>query len=223
MSSLQHSSDRKKRKDVGDGSLSSAARKTRVEQLEQELMELRMELSETKGKLSEALKRLESKDGSDDDDADDDSVTSNHDDPWMIKYNDLREFRIMNGHCKIPSTAGPQRKLCFWVKDQKKAKKAGKLSPERIAKLESIGLVWSKDAPPPLTWEQHFEELEKYRKAFGNCYVRIDPNKTSPLAKWISVQRYEYKRFKKQTGSLLSLDQIKALRDIGFKWTGPRL
>ena len=84
--------------------------------------------------------------------------------------------------------------------------------------MDSIGFHWGKNYPVPPSWDEQFVELEKYQKAMGNCNIRIDPNHPSPLAKWVSAQRYEYKLFRKGVPSLLNLEQIGQLKAIGFKW-----
>ena len=40
------------------------------------------------------------------------------------------------------------------------------LSKERVAPLDSVGLVWSL-APPRMTWEERFEELWQFREQKG--------------------------------------------------------
>ena len=83
---------------------------------------------------------------------------------WKAKFRELREYRIINGDCNVPR----KHKLGIWVKDMKafyKGKKGKKLSPERIALLESIGFSWGKDVGPPPSWDNMFEELQKYQKA----------------------------------------------------------
>ena len=42
----------------------------------------------------------------------------------------------------------------------------------------------------------------------GHCNIHMSSTDPSPLAKWVSYQRSEYKRFQKGQDSLLSLEQI---------------
>ena len=56
----------------------------------------------------------------------------------------------------------------------------------------------------------------------GNCNVPFNADHPTPLAKWTAYQRAEYKRWKKGRDTLLTLDQIGRLNDIGFNWKGPR-
>jgi hypothetical protein len=125
------------------------------------------------GKLSkiEALvKTLQEKDQPIDEnnDGDDDSVLDPSN-PWAVKFKELREYRAINGDCKVPMkyTLNPQ--LGTWV-NNKKLKyantKMGRnrkiISQNKIDKLDSIGMYWGKKFPH-VSWEQSFDELMKYR------------------------------------------------------------
>jgi hypothetical protein len=109
-------------------------------------------------------------------------------------------------------------KLGRWVDGQRTARKKGKLSQERINLLDSVDMFWGKSYPAIPSWEQQFDELKKYQMAVGNCNIRVDPMNPSPLAKWISHQRMEYKCLKKGQPSLMTWEKVSALEDLGFKW-----
>ena len=215
--------------------------KQKLAKTEQKLTVTEKKLSETEDRVTKAEALVESlqkkvasgSNGGDEEEdlsEDEDSVASDDaSDPWVIRFNELREYRILNGNCSVPRT-GPQSNLSQWVNNQKTAyknikngKKGLKLTPERINKLESLGFSWGKAFTAPVAWDTHFEELKKYQGAMGHCNIHISPKDPSPLAKWVSFQRSEYRRFSKGRDSLLSLDQIKQLKDIGFNWKGPRL
>ena len=207
------------------------------EQLKKELVEAKQKLAEAEGraKRAEALvksmkARMEESEENDDDEDDDGEVTDDDtSDPWIRKYKELREYRVINGDCKVPEK-GNYPQLGQWVTNQKRAygnskqgKKGTKLSQEKINKMDRLGMFWGRAYPAPVSWDSRFEELEKYQKAMGHCNIHISPNDPSPLAKWVSFQRSEYKRFKKGRDALLTLDQIEKMKELGFKWKGPRL
>ena len=134
---------------------------------------------------------------------------------------------MINGDCKVPRSVP---KLGIWVNNQKlafsslkKGKGGPKITPERIHKLDSIGMFWGSAYPAPKPWEEHFDELKKYQNAVGHCNIQMSTTNPSSLAKWVSTQRSEYRRFKKGRDTLITLDQIGQLNEIGFKWKGPRL
>jgi hypothetical protein len=179
-------------------------------------------LESLKAKTSDPLSEEEVSDD------DDDESLEDRNDPWTIMFNQLREYRISNGNCMVPTkTSG---KLGTWVNNQRLAyrnsqlgKKGQSISQVRIDKLETIGFYWGKAYPSPISWDDSFEELARYQKAMGNCNIHVNQNNPSKLAKWVSAQRTEYKRFRKGRGSLLTPEKIEKLKEIGFNWKGPRL
>lgn len=200
------------------------------EELQQELLETRKELDATKEKLakSEALveslqSKLAAKKDEDDDEVSDGDESVEGTDPWSLKFKELREYRVINGNCNV--TKAVSVKLWKWVDNQrchyantKSGKDGQRISQERIKKLESIQFSWGKKYPEPASWDQRFEELKKYQKAMGHCRITVHPNNPTPLASWVTGQRAEYKRYTKGRDSLLTLEQIGQLREIGFKW-----
>lgn len=208
------------------------------EKLKKELLETKQKLAAAEGRAKKAealvesmkakMSNKESRDESSDDDAshtDDDDMS----DPWTLKYKELREYRMIHGDCKV-SEKGKYPQLGQWVTNQKRkygntktGKKGTKLAQEKIDKLDRLGMFWGKAFPEVTSWESRFEELAKYQKAMGHCNIHISSTDPSALAKWVSYQRSEYQRFKKGRDSLLTLDQIEKLKDLGFKWKGPRL
>ena len=162
-------------------------------------------------------------------DEEDSVVDSN--DAWMNMYRQLRSYRIINGDCKVPQRLASNPKLGAWVRDQKShyanlkfGKKGYKLPTEKVIKLERLGFFWGKKFPEPSSWDERFEEVKKYKTAM-RCEPAVNVNATNPtpIAIWVSTQRSEYRRFKKGRDSLLTMEQIGQLNDIGFNWKGPRM
>jgi len=65
---------------------------------------------------------------------------------WEEMYAALVEYKQQNGHCKVPYDWLENPKLGKWVSRQRKNYKKGKLSSDRIARLESLGFEWSRKA-----------------------------------------------------------------------------
>ena len=68
---------------------------------------------------------------------------------WVERLNELKEFRIANGHCNVPSTYPENVQLSTWVKCQRRqyklyitGEKTSNLTDERIAALEKLGFEW---------------------------------------------------------------------------------
>lgn len=219
----------KKRKTTTKSADAGVVDATKYHDLEKELPDAKDKLEKTEKELAqskERIKELELKarastdDGLSEDD-DEESVT-NPNDPWEIKYKELREHRIIHGNCVV-SQKGANPQLGNWILNQKKMQKNGKLKQERFLQLDSLGLSWGRNCTSPVSWDTHFEDLAKFAKAMGHCNVTVNANSPSALGKWVSLQRVEYRRFGKGRDSLLTLDQIRKLNAIGFNWKGPRL
>ena len=154
----------------------------------------------------------------DEEDLSDEETELDSSQPWDSKVIQLREFRILNGHCNVSrKVAG----LGIWVNNQRASYRKGNLTQERIMILEGLGFDWGKNCPQPMSFEEGLNELQKYKTAMGHCNIHVDSKSPSQLAKWVLAQRNEYKRFCKNKDSLLTLDQIGRLKDVGFKWKSP--
>eukprot|EP00536_Pseudo-nitzschia_multiseries_P000431 jgi/Psemu1/233581/estExt_Genewise1.C_50246 len=145
-------------------------------------------------------------------------------------FRQLRDYRIANGDCSVPTEFFENAKLGKWVANQRfqynnlnTGKGKQKLHPQRIIKLNSLGFCWGKKYPAPASWNNMFEALQEYQQRMGNCNVPCHPTKPTLLARWAAYQRTEYKRFAKGKDSLLTLDQIGKLETIGMNWNGPKL
>lgn len=170
----------------------------------------------------------------DDDDSSDDetpieSITDEKDRQWEIMFRQLRDYRILNGDCKVPLKSAEFPKLATWIKNQKsrfrniRTGKGAKLKPERVVKLESLGISWGQNFPSQPSWNEMFDKLATYRNQMGDCNVPFNSANPTALAKWTAHQRTEYKRFKRGYDSLLTLDLIKRLNEIDFNWRGRKL
>jgi len=107
---------------------------------------------------------------------------------------------------EIPSfSQGP---LGRWCKTQRQNYKKGKLSPERIAALESIkGWYWEIDMDE--FWEENRQKVMAYKKKEGE----IPSYSQGSLGRWCDTQRQNYKKGK------LSSERIAALESIeGWYW-----
>lgn len=67
---------------------------------------------------------------------------------WNDKFQELKEFQAVHGHCFVPCTYNGSAKLSTWIKRQRRqyrkfmANQPSTLDPQRIEKLEDLGLVW---------------------------------------------------------------------------------
>ena len=100
-------------------------------------------------------------------------------------------------------------RLFVWIRMQRARKREGKLSDERIKKLESIGLHWDKNQA---FWESGYAHTVEYLREHGSLkmpakYVCEDGFK---LWSWVNNQKV---RIKKGT---LSPEKVEKLKEIGL-------
>lgn len=67
--------------------------------------------------------------------------------PWLERFEELKLFKDKYGHCNVPHKWKENIKLSNWMYCQRSFHRHGKLSKEKIKKLESIGFEWSKQDP----------------------------------------------------------------------------
>jgi len=63
-------------------------------------------------------------------------------DRWEERFAELVAYKRAHGHCEIPTAWAENQALAKWVVNQRVFRKRGKLSLERISRLNSIGFQW---------------------------------------------------------------------------------
>ena len=133
---------------------------------------------------------------------------------WMLGFSHLKEYIEIFGNADISSTyVSPDGfKLGSWVFAQRYKKSVGKLSADKIVKLESTGFAWS---VTDSAWENAFVALCEYKDKYGSMNVPADyiTAQGMKLRSWIGNQRNRFRKGK------LSSQQIEKLESIGFSWT----
>jgi hypothetical protein len=125
---------------------------------------------------------------------------------WETSFSKLQSFKILNGHCYVPNN---DPDLGRWVLYQRNSYFKGKLSADRITRLNELGIDWD---PIASLWDKSFEKLERYYGEVGNCRVPINYKPDLQLGQWVSTQRRSYLSGK------LSPDRIARLEALGFEW-----
>ena len=107
---------------------------------------------------------------------------------WEVGFSHLEKFVEKNGHARIPQNFCTKEgiNLGIWIHSQRRRKE--KLSPERIARLDSLGLDWN---PINTQWEEGFSHLEKFVEREGHTRVprNICTKEGINLGIWIGKQR----------------------------------
>ena len=138
-----------------------------------------------------------------------------HQSRWQRFYEELQEYQRENNHCRVPAEWNENPQLAHWVAVQRAARKAGKLSDERIRALDALGFDWdiastgsNASRAARNDWQEIFEKVKAFKEANRHF---VFPQKT-PLADWAIAQRTLRRRKR------LAPEREQALNDIGFDW-----
>lgn len=138
------------------------------------------------------------------------------------KYRLARQFYEENGHLNVPVNYTVEGvKLGRWISLLRSVRSDPsasnyRLTAERIARLNSIGMVWMQDS-----WETRYRLAESFYREHGN--LRIPQNYVVEgniwLGKWLARQRKNYRS--RDGRSTLSEDRVRRLEAIGMSWDVP--
>ena len=133
---------------------------------------------------------------------------------WEKRFEELKEYKKIHGHCNIPVSWQPNKKLASWVCHQRKNSRIQRfITREKIEKLNSIGFVWD---PGVANWEEQLQALIAFGKNHGHFNVPNTSSTSNPfrqLGAWVSAQRRLYKN------GTLQHERKKTLLEIGFQWS----
>ena len=130
---------------------------------------------------------------------------------WQETYEDLAQIAELNSNCSFAQNYVSKKgnKLGSWLNSQRQRFKQGKLSRDRIAKLEILpSFHWD---PLEAAWEESFVKFKQFNDNEGHCLV---PAKyvlgDFKLGNWVGTQRINQ--------DLMSPERKQRLDDIGFIW-----
>ncbi|MEO5377988.1 MAG: helicase associated domain-containing protein [Magnetococcus sp. DMHC-6] len=128
---------------------------------------------------------------------------------WEEMLEALEQFRAQHDHCEVPSRYPANPSLAEWVARLRKEKPTGKLSPERIERLEQLGFVWDPEAQ---YWQKMFQKAVFFKEQFGHLNVPMIWPSEPELEPWIGHQRRLYLIGK------MPRKRVEMLEEIGFIW-----
>jgi superfamily II DNA or RNA helicase len=128
---------------------------------------------------------------------------------WDERYGQLVEFKLREGHCNVPARYPENEQLGTWLDVVRQSRKRGRLSSDRIARLDALGVAWD---VRKTAWEAMFQALVAFKAQHGNCWVPQIYPESPRLLKWMNIQRS-----RKRRGSL-SQDRVDLLTKAGFPW-----
>ena len=125
---------------------------------------------------------------------------------WLEYFEQLLQYKEEHGNTLVPKRYEENKQLGRWVIRQRVNFHAKTLLSERREKLDEIGFVWD---PIEAQWLECFGQLKEYRRYHGDTLVPNRYSSNPSLGKWVSTQRYEYRKFMEskkleEDGSLLN-------------------
>lgn len=149
---------------------------------------------------------------------------------WLIKFKLAKKYYEYHGNLRIPQNFKTNNgylykdnensvDLGYWLRYQRYLFKQGKLSEDKVLKLESIGIKWVTF----LEWNDYFKLAKNYYEKHHNLdiperfrtingYEEDKSDESIKLGNWIQNTRQSYKK------GLLDDDKIQKLESIGMNW-----
>lgn len=96
---------------------------------------------------------------------------------WELMYQTAEQFYQEQGHLRVPKRykTADGYALGSWLATQRSVRAGqqyGRLSPERIAKLDKIGMIWEDQYTA--SWNRYYAALTKYRQEHGDLDIPAD-------------------------------------------------
>jgi hypothetical protein len=77
---------------------------------------------------------------------------------WKQNYDLLKRFLENGGSLQSSQEDSPE--INKWIKYQMSLKRKGLLSPERIKRLEDLGIQWKESKPRDEEWEENYDKVK---------------------------------------------------------------
>lgn len=69
-------------------------------------------------------------------------IWKKHEAAWNEMFEKLLRYKEAFGHCKVPTETEVDPKVGRWITTQRSRKRQGKLTEDRIKRLDEIGFRW---------------------------------------------------------------------------------
>lgn len=130
---------------------------------------------------------------------------------WETAFNDLKIYRREHGHCRVDEdfvTKEKKFRLGTWVLRQRQDRKKGRITPDRVKRLDSLGFIWDAFSDQ---WETSFSALQSFYKREGHLRAPADH-----LENQIRIERWAVDQRRRK--NKLTSEQLNRLNAIGFSW-----
>jgi len=130
------------------------------------------------------------------------------DEMWETHCAMLLAFHSEHGHTRVTKQMNPL--LAQWQEGQRRQRKSGRLSPDRIAQLDAIGFQWDGLNGHQGEWESMFQQLQEFHRTHGHSHVPAKWSQNPSLARWVAEQRH--------SNGEMSVERKARLDSLGFVW-----
>jgi hypothetical protein len=145
---------------------------------------------------------------------------------WERKFEEMLAFKRRFGHCGVPARWPGNRSLGRWVDHQRCWRRKGRLSQDRIDRLNEIGFSWSQrlDLEAPAgsyqehvrvrdqIWHHMFAHLVRFKDKHGHCNVPKSDSSQRRLHRWVQRQREDWRKGRIREA------RKRRLEELGFEW-----
>src|SRR5262245_8105900 len=137
---------------------------------------------------------------------------------WEQMFKVLRYFQQAHGHCDVPPSTR-RGSLAVWLGEQRAEARAGRLHPERLRRLQVLGVVFDEHGSRATKsqvrqekrWEKYFAQLAGFKQLHGHCQVSRRDTEFHGLAIWLSSQR------QLANAGRLRRDRLRRLKKLGME------
>lgn len=135
-------------------------------------------------------------------------------DYWEVMYKTLLQFKDTYGHMNVSGRKSDHKQLGRWIQEQRRSFRTGKLSQQRLSKLNDIGFDWrienrKENVDYDLVWKNNFQKLLEYYNENGNSDVPFTYKIDNTLKNWVIGQRVKYKNGKLEDWKINDLKKVK--------------
>jgi hypothetical protein len=135
---------------------------------------------------------------------------------WDDRLQQLLDFRRTYGHVDVPRRWTDNPPLAHWVMNQRREIRHGRMTADRLRRLEEEGIRWSgaRDLRErrDREWDRRFEALAAFQRAHGHGNVPSSWAADPGLGRWVARQRHQYR-----VGSIRE-DRRRRLDQLGVDW-----
>ncbi len=137
---------------------------------------------------------------------------------WAKRLAELEAFRERYGQVRVSKRDAAWPGLGGWLEKQRSVWRAGTLPPERVARLEALGVesqIMTDRVPgteAAARWEKRCAELMRFREQYGHCDVPSILVGNQVLADWVHSQRSNHRLGR------MTRQHRERLEAVGFTW-----